>query len=362
MPSILLYEYTCSSGKRSDKGLSQSLAAEGRAMLVALAADFDSTSHYTHVLWDNRLGIFPSAAARIVSNDDSADEQALLAHCAHIVDWTIIIAPETDGVLAERCRWVESAGGRLLGCSAALVELLSDKHRTVEHLAANDVPVPRGQTWDPGELPPSLPCPVVVKPRDGAGSQLTFLVEDIPALHELLAGYEVSARIEKFIPSTPCSLSFLCGPRGCLPLVPCCQRIGFEQYTDHSPQESARLRKIEYLGGRHPLPAHLTQRAIDLARRAVKTLPEPIGYLGVDLILGDSDDGSRDFVIEINPRLTTSYVGLRSASRLNLAQAMLDVADGRHPSLSFNNEAIEFDSDGTVRRMSQAANSVATEP
>ncbi len=155
-------------------------------MLVALANDFVSASHHTHVLWDDRLGTFSSASAHTVSIDDFPDEQALLDHYARMVDWTIIIAPETDGVLAERCRWVESAGGRLLGCSSALTELLSDKHQTAEHLAVNEVPVPRGHTWEPGEPPPSLPCPVVVKPRDGAGSQKSFLVENTSALHELL--------------------------------------------------------------------------------------------------------------------------------------------------------------------------------
>ncbi len=87
-----------------------------------------------------------------------------------------------------------------------------------------------------------------------------------------------------------------------------------------------------------------------------------MGYLGVDLILGDHDDGSRDFVIEINPRLTTSYVGLRAASRSNLAQAMLDVAGGRLPTLSFHNEPIEFDADGTVRRDAEAITFSGTEP
>ena len=249
-----------------------------------------------------------------------------------MVDWTIIIAPETDGVLAERCRWVESAGGHLLGCSAALVELLSDKHQTAEHLAVNEVPVPRGHTWEPGEPPPSLPCPVVVKPRDGAGSQKSFLVENTSALHELLDRFDVSARIEKYIPGTPCSVSFLCGPRGCLPLAPCFQIIGFEQYTGHGPQESTRLQKVEYLGGCLPLSVHLARRAVSLANRAVKSLPRSMGYLGVDLILGVHDDGSRDFVIEINPRLTTSYVGLR---RIPLESRSGDVGRRRRPPSNF---------------------------
>ena len=44
--------------------------------------------------------------------------------------------------------------------------------------------------------------------------------------------------------------------------------------------------------------------------------------------LGDAADGSRDFAIEVNPRLTTSYVGLRALAEFNLADAMLKVAAG----------------------------------
>ncbi len=60
--------------------------------------------------------------------------------------------------------------------------------------------------------------------------------------------------------------------------------------------------------------------------------------------------GGDDVVIEINPRLTTSYVGLRAATRDNLAAAMLNVAEGRTPELMFAIERLEFTSDGKVQK------------
>jgi predicted ATP-grasp superfamily ATP-dependent carboligase len=57
-------------------------------------------------------------------------------------------------------------------------------------------------------------------------------------------------------------------------------------------------------------------------------VPGLSGYFGVDLVLGESADGSQDRVIEINPRLTTSYLGLRRLARFNLAQALLRLAQG----------------------------------
>jgi predicted ATP-grasp superfamily ATP-dependent carboligase len=73
-----------------------------------------------------------------------------------------------------------------------------------------------------------------------------------------------------------------------------------------------------------------------------------VGFVGVDLVLGREPDGSEDVVIEVNPRLTTSYVGLRAATRANLASAMWDAAEGRQLDIEFFNRPIEFDTDGGV--------------
>jgi len=49
--------------------------------------------------------------------------------------------------------------------------------------------------------------------------------------------------------------------------------------------------------------------------------------------------------------LTTSYVGLRAIANGNLAAAMMAIAEGGAPNLSFDGSAVDFDADGTVRRL-----------
>jgi predicted ATP-grasp superfamily ATP-dependent carboligase len=77
-------------------------------------------------------------------------------------------------------------------------------------------------------------------------------------------------------------------------------------------------------------------------------MPPCTGYVGVDLILGGDPDGHEDAVIEINPRLTTSYVGLRAVAEQNLAEQMLRVAHGATAEVTFKNRAVQFDTIGTV--------------
>src|SRR5207248_1800177 len=114
---------------------------------------------------------------------------------------------------------------------------------------------------------------------------------------------------QRYVPGFAASVAFLIGPAQSLPLVPC------EQFLSADG-------RFTYLGGRLPIAPDLAARAIRIAERAVRCVPGLLGYVGVDVVLGA--DG-RDWAIEINPRLTTSYIGLRALARFNLAEAMLAV-------------------------------------
>jgi predicted ATP-grasp superfamily ATP-dependent carboligase len=70
----------------------------------------------------------------------------------------------------------------------------------------------------------------------------------------------------------------------------------------------------------------------------------------VDLVLGEAADGSQDQVIEMNPRLTTSYVGLRHLTATNLAEALLRLAAGeRIAPPDWHPGVVRFWPDGTVQ-------------
>lgn len=58
-----------------------------------------------------------------------------------------------------------------------------------------------------------------------------------------------------------------------------------------------------------------------LVVRVARAMPGLAGYFGIDLIL--SEDGPR--VVDVNPRLTTSWVGLRAALGVNPAKLVLDL-------------------------------------
>ncbi len=335
---VFIYEFVSGGGRLLlTKGPPLGLLIEGSAMRKAVAADFARAAGVRAVtLEDARLAGRPSADVASVQVRSPEEHDAAFARLAAESDWTLVIAPETAGCLADRCEKVIACQGRLLGPGLELVRLAADKHATAERLAGKGVPVPEGCAVEAGAgLPGDFPCPAVLKPRDGAGSVDVRRI-DRP---EDLAGTSVAfpARLERLRPGRPASVSFLCGVRALRSLPPCWQHVRGD-------------RDFAYCGGSLPLPELLAKRAVALAMRAVAALPEPRGYLGVDLVLGPAEDGSQDVVLEVNPRLTTSYVGLRAAAGpgVNLAEAMLAVVEGREPELRFRAMAIEFRPDGTT--------------
>ena len=337
---FFLYEFVTGGGvwSQNDRRLVPSLVAEGSAMLAAVMADFGLLADAKlTVMRDGRLGrLVESPNCHCMAINTAEQEAVVFRQLAAEADWTLLIAPETGGALLERCRTVEVVGGRLLSPGAAFVEVASNKQATAELLQRCGVPAPPGWLLDDGGVDAAERAlfPLVAKPVDGCGSQGVRLIRCREDLALLPA--DGTLRVETLAPGIATSVAVLCGEAGNFPMPACEQTLSSDG-------------RFSYLGGRLPLAPALAERAQKLALAAVAALPSPRGYVGVDLVLGDAADGSGDYLIEINPRLTTSYVGLRALSQTNLAAAMLAVCQGQSPELCFGARSIEFTADGVIQ-------------
>jgi hypothetical protein len=309
---VFVYEYACALGQSTE--LPASVRTEGRAMLTALVEDFSRVPG-VEVLTLNQQGLDTEAAA--------------FRDLAKEADWSLIVAPEFDGILETRCRWVEEADGRLLGPSSEAVRLAADKWPAYQLLVKHSVPTPPTWLADHVEVA-QWPSPCVVKPRDGAGSQGVQLIDDARHLQP-----RPGHLVQEYVSGVAASVAFLIGDRGVVPLLPAYQHLAPPNF--------------HYEGGRIPLSPALAERATHLGRRAVQVIPGLRGYVGVDLVLGQSADFSCDAVIEINPRLTTSYAGLRALALDNLAAVMLRLGSGENVrSVRWRPGSVGFRADGKV--------------
>ncbi len=339
MKRILVYEFTLAGLPWNQENPYDDLRAEGNAMVRALAEDIGRIhGHTTLVLAAATGGVDGIPRCEVRQVRSPRNEREMLCEAAAAADGTVLIAPETDGILAERARWVESAGGRLLSPSSIFIEAAANKQRLAQRLRESGIPTTRGLAWTQGQpFPQELPYPWVVKPIQGAGAMDSWRCDDWRQAERMQSRWPSPARIETVVPGTAVSVAFLCGPSGCQPLRPCGQRIEMGS-------------QVRYLGGWTPLQNNLCERAVFWGAQAIAQLPAPRGYLGVDLVLGEEADGGRDAVIEINSRLTTSYIGLRQRARGNIAEWMLRVLEGERCDIDFEPEPIEFFPDGTVNQ------------
>jgi len=74
------------------------------------------------------------------------------------------------------------------------------------------------------------------------------------------------------------------------------------------------------------------------------TIPGLYGYLGIDVLIPDAAPET-PLLVEINPRLTTSYTGYRQLCRDNLAAMWLSEYSPAE-SLRWRSGQVEFDSAG----------------
>jgi len=167
---IFVYELISGGGLLGTGGsLPASLLHEGAAMRAALVADFAALPDAEVVTTQDSRCRDPTPRQTQVVTDPNVECDVFRRLAAH-ADWSVVVAPEFDGLLLQRARWVVQAGGRLLGPSPELIALAADKHRAAQLLEAAGIPVPHGRLLAPGQpLPNDFPYPAVIKPVDGAG-------------------------------------------------------------------------------------------------------------------------------------------------------------------------------------------------
>lgn len=320
-------------GGLAGQPLPPGLLAEGEMMLQALLRDVRELASGCSaaepalectVLRDARLDIPAACAAahagmRVVRVPAAGALDALWAQLLRGHDAALPVAPETDGVLERLSRAAETAGTVLWSPDADTVARAASKAATLQCLQQAGVPVvPCGPLHAP---PPAGPLGWVVKPDDGVGCERLRIVEPAGPSEDALARQREGTAatewlVQPFLPGTPASLSLLCaGGRAGLFAVNALRML--------REGTGLRLSQLQVNGLWRAAPG---LRA--LAAAVAGALPGLRGWVGVDLLL--TADGPR--VLEVNPRLTTAYAGLRASLGHNPVALLQQCLAGSDPS------------------------------
>ena len=309
---IFVYEHITGGGLL-DQALPASLAQEGDMMLHALLRDLGDISGVELVTTrDPRLPAlgFPVSAYTPLS---AADTERILESCMDTADAVWPIAPESGGVLERISRSVLKHGGRLLGSHPDAVLLTASKLATSRHLTQAGIAVVQTYTADTTLHDTSGSW--VVKPDDGAGCSNTRLFHNLSEARQWLQASQGNYVLQPFITGKALSLCILC-------------RDGTAELL------SCNIQRVDVQDGQFHFHGSVVNALTDadgafaeLARRVAESIPGLWGYVGIDLV----QSGSQRVVMEVNPRLTTSYAGLHEALGCNTAALVLGLLDESKP-------------------------------
>jgi len=210
----------------------------------------------------------------------------------------------------------EKQSCKIIGCSPEAVQLAGSKSQTIEFLSGSNIPCV--QTWTDIACLPDSRNGWVIKPDDGIGAEGCLYFKDITSLRDYMSNFNGNTKyaVQKFIAGIPASISLLC-------------------YQGRALLLSCNRQLFEFAGGRGHFKGVIVNGLVQYARefeaiakdiaRAVKGLA---GYIGIDLIVTDTGP----VVVEINPRLTTAYAGLRQSLGRNPAEWIYSLCQtGRFP-------------------------------
>ena len=169
-----------------------------------------------------------------------------------------------------------------------------------------------------------LAYPVVVKPVDGVGCSGLSVVKEETELVKAIAKVKAESKTGRFV-----AQEFISGESASVSLLSTGKKAMALSLNKQNVTLAGPEGESSYDGGIVPLHYWLKQDVFNVAEKVVEAFPGLRGYVGVDFVLTEH----KAFVVDVNPRLTTSYVGLRRIAGFNVAEAVVDaVVKGKLPS------------------------------
>ncbi len=341
---IFIFEFV-SGGGFNQVDIPPSLYSEGYAMLRTIIADFRKLGFHITTLLDYRINFLSqyleADKIKLVRKNDDYIKHYI--ECLNECIYCFIIAPEFSNHLYNLTKIAKDNKKLILSIDLDGIVLGAHKLKTYEFFLENKVNTPKTyriplkkkyfdlefvlQKFD------ALGCPVIIKPEDGVGSESIFYFETkaqiIHFFEDSNEKLDISRNfiLQEYIDGEDLSVSIINGVSSKKPeamnqiiLSINAQSIKFKDPANDSI----------YLGGFTPVVDYEILK--DSLEKILKSmdLSSFRGYFGIDFI--KKADNSIHF-IEINPRLTTSYIGIRTILEYNPLEMIFNQDK---PSLNLN--------------------------
>ncbi len=345
--NVFVSEFLCS-GACEVSSADASLLVEGTAMLEAVITDLLAIPDCNVItcVHEDLPTVSPAfkqwdqeSRLQIHRVSEPRQEQDCFEQACRQSDIVWVIAPEFDDILSSRIERAMQSGAHVVGSDLNSIKLTADKWQLFEFLNECSIPTILTSLLDSEQLSPAYALPCVIKHRFGAGGLGLHYLTQLADWQEQFSQIQTNHSdyiVQPFISGKMLSTVVLTNSR-CREIFP----IGEQRICWESG--------FRYQGGLIPIELNVdvTQSIQKLVQRVCDVLPGLAGYAGFDILLPD-DNPTAPLIVEINPRLTTSYTGYRQLTQDNLAQRIVD-PETVYPLLKWDeSRGVRFRSDGTV--------------
>jgi len=327
--SILVFEYFTASGEKD-----KCIISEAEELIFALLDDLKNydVSLVINKSYENIVDKFSSVNPILIDEN--------------IIDWlednasdfkrAIFIAAENDNNLYNITKILEDNNVKTYTSSAEACFKSSDKYETYEALPIS-IPQPKSfrfkidpkgywkraienlhEKWQAED--PLTPLKLIIKPLMGVDCEDIVIIENIEDLTlDLDKIFTPGSRVlvQEYIDGVDISVSLISDGKKAIPIS--LNRQYVELKND----------KGTYLGGKIPFESEFKDEAFEIASNAVEAIDGLKGFVGVDLLINnDEKDIYSVYLLEINSRFTTPYVGLKQISNINIGESIIKLIDG----------------------------------
>ncbi len=275
-------------------------------MRDALLRDLSQLLCEISITVDARLAAPVLAYSAVIVNQN-VDVWPVWEQQIRAADAVWLIAPETDGLLKKLTELAVKYKKTIFGCGLKSIEIATSKLATCEALqraGIATIPTFTLKNWPKGE------GAWLAKPDDGAGCDETFFFKNSDDLADWEAAWNKAGShvIQPFQAGKAASIS-------------CVMQDGKAQILSCNAQNIAiKNNQLSYHGSIvNGMREHWTAFEI-VANQVAQALPDLAGYVGIDVMVLEG----KTIVVEINPRLTTSYCGLAEATGANPAELIIN--------------------------------------
>ena len=327
--SILVFEYFTASGEKD-----KCIISEAEALIFALLDDLEGIQKdvVLNKSYENMIGNFENVNPILIEGD----VVDWLKENASRFDRAIFISAENDNNLYNITKILEENDVKTYTSTADACFMSSDKSESYEALY-DIVPQPRTfrfkidpkgywkraiehlyEKWQAED--PLTKLKIIIKPLMGVDCEDIVVIEDIDDLTlDLDKIFTPGSRVivQEFIEGTDVSVSLISDGKTALPISL------NEQFVE------LKNDKGTYLGGKLPVENKYKDEAFEIAKKAVEAIDGLKGFVGVDLIINaDEKDVYSVYLLEINSRFTTPYVGLKQIVNFNIGKTIVELIDG----------------------------------